>query len=426
MNELENMEEITVRKSDGRFAKGVLTGCLFCALLGLLVVCLMSGRLGDGISELTRGENGAEDTVVMSDVEKKLESLQEIVDMYYYYEDKAELANIEDAIYKAYISGLDDKYTTYYTEEELDSMMENLNGEYCGIGSVVSQNEQGEVVIVLPYEGAPAAEAGLQPGDVLLSIDKESLSGMDLEAAVSLVKGEEGSKAVFEVRREEEIFEVEITRRKVDIPTVDSEMREGNIGYIIITSFDLTTTKQYKQAIDELLEQGAKGIVFDLRDNGGGSLDVVVDMLDYLLPKELLLYIEDKDGNRENYYAKDGCVDESIPMAVIINGNSASASEVFTGALQDYNRAKVFGTKSYGKGVVQNLIPLSDGSGIKLTIGSYFTPTGRNFNDNGIDPDVVVELPTEEEAYTQAGYLKEGYDTQLEAAVSYIKEQIAE
>lgn len=426
MNELENMEEITVRKGDGRFAKGVLTGCLFCALLGLLVVCLMSGRLGDGLAGLTGGENGAEDTVVMSDVEKKLESLQEIVDMYYYYEDKAELANIEDAIYKAYISGLDDKYTTYYTEEELDSMMENLNGEYCGIGSVVSQNEQGEVVIVLPYEGAPAAEAGLQPGDVLLSIDQELLSGMDLEAAVSLVKGEEGSKAVFEVRREEEVFEVEITRRRVDIPTVDSEMREGNIGYIIITSFDLTTTKQYKQAIDKLLEQGAKGIVFDLRDNGGGSLDVVVDMLDYLLPKELLLYIEDKDGNRENYYAKDGCVDESIPMAVIINGNSASASEVFTGALQDYNRAKVFGTKSYGKGVVQNLIPLSDGSGIKLTIGSYFTPTGRNFNDNGIDPDVVVELPTEEEAYTQAGYLKEGYDTQLEAAVSYIKEQIAE
>ena len=168
--------------------------------------------------------------------------------------------------------------------------------------------------------------------------------------------------------------------------------------------------------------------VFDLRNNGGGALDAVIDMLDYILPEELLMYVEDKFENRKNYYSEAECIDETLPMAVIINGNSASASEVFTGALQDYGRAKIFGTKSYGKGVVQNLIPLNDGSGVKLTIAEYFTPLGRNFNNNGIDPDETVELPDESqtEAYDEKGYLKEGYDTQLNAAVSYIQSQIAE
>jgi carboxyl-terminal processing protease len=420
-----NEEEI---KSNGGFLKGVLTGVLFCALAALIILFAAKGSGSDSGSKtsIQSTSENEESTATLSSIADKLEMLQTVVDQYYYYEDDIDMDSIADNIYKAYIDGLEDKYSVYYTEDELNKMMENLNGSYCGIGAVVSQYDNGEVVIVMPYEGTPAEEAGLQPGDVILSIDGTELTGMQLDEAVSIVKGEEGSEATFVIRRDDEEFETTIERRQIDIPTVAGEIVQDDVAYISISSFDNTTTEQFESEIDELLAQGAKGIVFDLRDNGGGTLDSVVDMLDYLLPEELVLYMEDKYDNRESYYSEEGCIDETIPMAVIINGNTASASEVFTGALQDYERAKVFGTKSYGKGVVQNLIPLTDGSGIKLTIASYFTPLGRNFNHNGIDPDEVVELPEDDEAYDERGYLKDEYDTQKNAAVEYVKSMITE
>lgn len=412
------------KNKDGSFVKGLLTGVLICSLIALAVLFLVLGA-GDKKNGQSGKEASSTDAQAsLDDIENKLDSLEEIVNQYYYYSDDIDMNAIADEIYSAYIKGLEDKYSVYYTEEEMNAKMESVNGSYCGIGAVVSQYDTGEIVVLVPYEGAPAAEAGLQPGDIILSIDGTMLTGMDLESAVAIVKGEEGTSAVFKIRRDEEEFEVSITRRQVDVPTVSSEMKEGNVGYIYISGFEMTTVKQFKNAVEDLLSQGAEGIVFDLRDNGGGALDAVIDMLDYILPEGLLMYVEDKYDNRQNYYSDESCIDENIPMAVIINGNSASASEVFTGALQDYQRAEIFGTKSYGKGVVQNLIPLSDGSGIKLTIAEYFTPLGRNFNNNGIDPDVVTELPEDEEAYDDNGYLKEEYDTQLHAALEYIQGEI--
>lgn len=428
-----------IRKSNDGFLKGLMVGILLCALVALVIMCCVEDRNKkengqEAVVENEKNDNNlvssigtsdsAEKDTSLSDVEDKLLELQKYVDTYYYYEDDIDMSSVAEGIYGAYIDGLEDPYSTYYTAEELSDMMETLTGTYCGIGAVVSQNVNEEVVILLPYEGAPAAEAGLKPGDVVLAIDDTELTGMDLDMAVTLVKGEEGKSATFTIRRGEEIFEVDIVRRKIDIPTVSYEMKEGNIGYVSITSFDTITVEQFTTAVDDLLAQGAEGLVFDLRDNGGGSLDSVVEMLDYLLPECMLLYMEDKYENRQNYYSEEGCIDENIPMAVLINGNSASASEVFAGALQDYDRAEIIGTKSYGKGVVQNLMPLGDGSGIKLTIALYFTPLGRNFNNNGIDPDVTVELEVDESSYDENGFLKDECDTQLQSALEYMKEQV--
>lgn len=412
-------------KKDGSFLKGLLTGILLCSLVALIFLFVTKGSTAGDQGQKKNEATSTDGQISMEDVGNKLESLEKFVNQYYYYDDEIDMNAAAEKIYAAYIAGLNDKYSAYYTAEELQQKMEDINGAYCGIGAVVSQYENGEIVVLLPYEGTPAEEAGLQPGDIILSIDGTNITGMDLDEAVSMVKGEEGTEALFKIRRGEEEFEVNITRRQVDVPTVSHELLDGDVGYVYVSAFELTTPAQFTEAIEELLNQGARGIVFDLRDNGGGALDAVIKMLDYILPEELLMYEEDKYGNRQNYYSEAGCMDENIPMAVIINEKSASASEVFTGALQDYKRAKVFGTKSYGKGVVQNLLPLSDGSGIKLTIAEYFTPLGRNFNNNGIDPDETVELPKEEEAYHENGYLKDEYDTQMNAAVEYVRGEIA-
>ncbi len=420
----QDVEKTGKEKGNSSFLGGILTGVLFCSLIMLVALFLLKGKFTDGRDREGTELTSTDGEVSMEQIQDKMEVLEQYVNQYYYFDDTVDMNAIAEDVYEAYIAGLDDPYSVYYTPEEMNSMLESISGSYCGIGAVVSQYQNGEVVVVLPYEGTPAAEAGLQSGDIILSIDGTEITGMGLEAAVALVKGEEGTSAVFKIRRDEEEFEVTITRRKIDVPSVSHEMKDGNVGYVYISSFEDNTSEQFQAAIEDLLSQGAEGIVFDLRDNGGGTLDAVTSMLDYILPEELLLYMEDKYDNRQNYYSEASCMDENIPMAVIINGNTASASEVFTGALQDYKRAKVFGTKSFGKGVVQNLIPLSDGSGLKLTIAEYFTPLGRNFNHNGIDPDEVVELPTEEEAYDEQGYLKEEYDTQLNAAVAYVKEQL--
>lgn len=428
MNEKEVNEKEVNEKEISRpaFWKGVMAGMLICSVLALVVLFSVSIAVKKRAGQPYKIIDTSGSQATIDDIESKLTSLEELVNQYYYYTDKVDMNMIADQIYSAYMSGLKDKYAAYYTKDEMTQRMESVNGSYCGIGAVVSQYDSGEVVVLQPYENSPAEEAGLKQGDIILSIDGTNLTGMTLDAAVALVKGEEGSSAVFKVKRQEEEFEVDIVRRKVDVPTVSSEMKEGNVGYVYISSFELTTVDQFTQAVDKLIEEGAKGIVFDLRNNGGGALDAVIDMLDYLLPEGLLMYVEDKYDNRQNYTSDKECVDGDIPMAVLINGNSASASEVFTGALQDYERAKIFGTKSYGKGVVQNLIPLSDGSGIKMTIAEYFTPKGRNFDGDGIDPDEVVELPKEEEAYDENGTLKEEYDAQLNKAVEYIKGEIGE
>ncbi len=412
------------KSANGGFAKGIAVGVVFSVFAFFCIILLgYFMKNGDGDSENSIFENSIfEDSTVLSDdVMEKMEFIQAYIDKYSYYEQDKEA--LVDNIYAALLGSIEDKYSAYYNEESFTAQMESTSGTYYGIGCVVTQNiENGQVEVVQPYKNAPAYEAGIAIGDIILKADDVELTGMDLSEAVSYIKGEEGSKVKITYLHDGEEKTVDVERRSIEIPTVEYEMLEDNVGYIQITSFDEVTSSQFNNAVESLINDGAKGLVFDVRSNPGGMYDVVVDMLDKLLPEGTIVYTEDKYGNRETETSDANFID--LPMAVLINGNSASASEIFAGALKDYDKAEVIGTKSYGKGIVQSVVPLGDNTAIKFTIASYFTPKGVCIHGVGIEPDQVIELPKDKEAYDENGYLKDEYDTQLDGAVDYIKSQI--
>jgi|GEM_PF-939128 len=317
-----------------------------------------------------------------------------------------------DALYgSAAATGLGEDYTTYYTAEEFASVMESSSGKYSGIGAYVSQNmSTGIITIVKPFDDAPAAEAGILKDDILYAVEGEEVTGEDLNMVVAKLKGEEGTTVNVTIYRaaEDRYIDVAVKRAVVNVPTVTYKMLEDQIGYIQISEFEEVTAEQFAAAVDDLESQGMKSLIFDLRDNGGGLLDSVCDILDRVLPKELLVYTEDKNGNREEEWAKDDDRIE-VPMVVLVNGNTASASEIFTGALKDYDEAEIIGTTTFGKGIVQSIVPLFDGSAVKLTSAKYYTPSGVCIHGTGIEPDQVVEYDKELEE-----------DNQLQAAINYL------
>lgn len=311
-----------------------------------------------------------------------------------YFMNEVEDQDIEDGIYKGMLEGLGDPYSCYYTKEEYDALMEDSSGVYCGIGATVMQNsETGAIYIINAFDGGAAKEAGLSTGDMIYKVEGEEVAGEDLSEVVAKMKGEEGTKVNIEVYLYEknEYKEYTLERRQIEVPTVSYEMKEENIGYIAVNAFDEPTDEQFVDAMEQLKKQGMKGVIVDLRNNGGGMLESVVNMLDYLLPKgKVIVSTKDKDGKGETYTAKSNTECE-IPMVILINGNTASASEVFSGALQDYDKATLVGTTSFGKGIVQSVMALGDGSAIKITTSKYFTPKGRNIHGTGIEPDIMVE-----------------------------------
>jgi len=344
-------------------------------------------------------------------IEEKIDKMDKLISSYYLNPEDIDLDKLEQGIYAGYVAGLEEDYTTYYTPEEFASVMESTSGKYSGIGAYVSQNmSTGLITIVKPFEGGPAAEAGIQKDDILYAVEGEEVSGEDLNMVVAKLKGEEGTAVQVTIYRalEDRYIDVEVTRAVVNVPTVTYRMLEDGIGYIQISEFGEVTAEQFAAAAEDLEAQGAQSLIFDLRDNGGGLLDSVCDILDRVLPKELLVYTEDKDGNREEEWALD---DDRIdmPMAVLVNGNTASASEIFTGALKDYDEAEIIGTTTFGKGIVQSIIPMADDSAVKLTSAKYYTPSGVCIHGTGIEPDQVVEYDREAEE-----------DNQLQAAVDYL------
>lgn len=344
-------------------------------------------------------------------IEEKLDKIDKIIDYNYLNQEDIDLDKLEQGIYAGYVAGLEEDYTTYYTPEEFASVMESSSGKYSGIGAYVSQNTStGIITIVKPFEGSPAAEAGILKDDILYAVEGEEVTGEDLNMVVARLKGEEGTAVNVTIYRasEDRYIDFEVARAVVNVPTVSYKMLDDQIGYIQISEFEQVTAEQFAAAVDDLETQGMKSLIFDLRDNGGGLLDSVCDILDTVLPKELLVYTEDKDGNREEEWAMD---DEriNVPMAVLVNGNTASASEIFTGALKDYDEAEIIGTTTFGKGIVQSIIPMSDGSAIKLTSAKYYTPSGVCIHGTGIEPDQVVEYNREAEE-----------DNQLQAAIDYL------
>ncbi|MFQ9933853.1 MAG: S41 family peptidase [Lachnospiraceae bacterium] len=419
------------KQGKGGFARGIAVGVVFSMFAFFCVILLGyfmndrtedSGTLGNGNSQNSIASLFGDDSDLLTDEEiDKLQQIQAYIDNYSYYEQ--DRGKFIDGMYSSLLQSIDDDYAVYYNEESYSSLMETSSGTYSGIGCVVTQNmDNGQVIVVQPYKGSPAYEAGIAIGDIILKIDDIEITGMDLNEAVSYIKGEEGTTVNITYVHDGEEKTVEVERRTVEIPTVEYEMLENSIGYIKISDFDEITIEQFGNAIEELKEQGAKGFVFDVRSNPGGLYNAVVDMLDMLLPEGTLVYTEDKYGNRQTETSDEQCLD--MPMAVLINGDSASASEIFAGALKDYDAAEIIGTKSFGKGIVQTVLPLGDGTGIKFTVASYFTPSGVCIHGIGIEPDQIVELPDDENAYDDNGYLKEEYDTQLKAAVEYLKGEI--
>lgn len=391
-----------------KFWKGVLVGALVTAFAGLIVVGMSAGIFLIGRSvmsrqpqrQTSRGESGAQ--LDWGKVSSKAQLIQAYIEKYFLFDE--EEGNVEEYIYKGLMAGLDDAYSTYYTAEEFEDLMEETSGEYCGIGALVSKNmTTGLVSIVKVFRNTPAQEAGLQTGDVFYQIDDLEVTGdIDLDILVSqYVKGEEGTTVHLKMYRPsiEDYVEMDVERRQVEVQTVEYEMKADNLGYVSVSQFEDTTTAQFIEAIEDLESQGMEGLIIDLRGNPGGVLDTAVDMLDYMLPDDLTQYSDngktllvstaDKNGEGDSYYCEDGhSVD--VPVTILVDGNSASASEVFSGAMKDYGRAALVGTTTFGKGIVQTVFSLNDGSAIKLTTAHYYSPSGFDLHGIGIEPDVEI------------------------------------
>ena len=319
------------------------------------------------------------------------------------------------------MASLGDPYSAYYTSEEYEELNAETTGSYQGIGVVMQQDaDTGEVKVLRCYEGGPGAEAGLLPEDVLIQVNGENVAGMELSEVVDLVKSSEGGTASLIISREGEsdYLEINVPLEEVNIPVVEYEMLEDNIGYISIYEFTGQAVSQYEEAFEELQSQGMKRMIIDVRNNPGGLLTSVCDLLEDMLPEGLMVYTEDKDGKRQEYTC-DGENELEMPLVVLVNGNSASASEIFAGAIQDYGTGTIVGTTTFGKGVVQSLIPFTDGSAIKTTTAKYYTPSGRCIHGTGIEPDVEVELT---EGLEQKSELTYEEDNQLQTAVETVKE----
>ena len=399
--------------------KGFLKG----ALTGALAMLVITAAIGAGVIVINHIDLGSmkksdSDQVVGQYTENKLEELKGLIDEVYLHEEEVDEEALTEGIYQGYIAALNDPYSAYYTAEETKEMMESTSGEYSGIGALMSQNrETGVITIANVYENSPAAEAGMKNEDILYKVEGEEVTGVDLSEVVTQVKGKEGTEVKMTLLRGADRQEIEVTavRRKLQTQTVSYEMKEGQIGYIRVSEFDEVTLEQFREAKAALESQGMASMLIDLRGNPGGNLSTVCDMLREILPEGLIVYTEERDGERTDYKC-DGKTPWEKPLAVLINGASASASEIFAGAVQDYGIGQLVGTTTYGKGVVQQLFPMTDGTMVKLTIAEYFTPKGRNIDGTGIVPDVEVEY-VYDETNPEA-------DNQMEKAMELLRSQV--
>lgn len=398
------MENERNNKSWGSFVLGMV--------VGLLVALIITSMIFKGGGALV------EDSFVDSEVLKKVAGIEDVLRERFYLSEVTD-EQLEEGLYRGMIASLDDPYSEYYTPEELEALMQQSEGIYYGIGAYVSLDTNTQLPkISSVIEGTPAEEAKLRAEDLIYKVNGEETYGLTLTEAVALIKGPEGTTVTLTIIRdgEDDYLDIEVARRKVESPTVEYEMFEDNKAYIQITEFDDITVTQFADAMQQARDDGMEGLIIDLRGNPGGNLSAVVDISRMLLPEGLIVYTEDKSGERAEYSC-EGNHEIDVPLVVLIDGNSASASEILAGAVQDYGVGTLVGTTTYGKGIVQQIISLQDGSALKTTISAYFTPKGRYIHGTGIEPD--VECKFDAEAY----YADEEnpYDNQLEKAKELLK-----
>ncbi|MBQ3163921.1 MAG: S41 family peptidase [Lachnospiraceae bacterium] len=401
-------------ESSKSFWKGLVTG---------LGVALMIVALGVMASKVIRTfqmvgiiPSGAKESVANSQTVEKLSILEDTIQKYFWKAVSEE--ELEEGVYKGILESLEDPYSVYYTPEELLELQQQTEGIYYGIGAYISQNtDKGYVQISKVMKNTPAEESGLLQGDYIYKVNGEDMLDKDSSYVVSKIKGEEGTKVMMTVLRETESepLEIEVERRKIESPTVEYKMFDNGMAYIQIVEFDLVTTAQFEEAYKQACLDGMKGLIIDLRSNPGGNLSTVCDIARMLLPKGLIVYTEDKYGERVEYSC-DGSQQIEVPLVVLTDGYSASASEILAGAIKDYKIGTLVGTTTYGKGIVQKVISLTDGSAVKLTVSTYYTPNGNNIHEKGVTPD--VEVPFDAEQYVA------GVDNQLERAKEILAEKM--
>ena len=347
---------------------------------------------------------------------KAIDNIQKILEQHYLNDIDEEKA-IENAI-KGYVAGVGDPYTAYITKEEMEEYTVSLMGNYVGIGIYMAANtEKNTVEVIMPIEGGPAEAAGILPGDTITSVNGVKYSGEQIEQAADAIKGKEGTVVKLEILRAQEIKTFEITRRKVITNPVSSKLLDNNIGYIQITSFDEETANGFKTKFVELKKQGITSLIIDLRNNGGGLVDATLQIADYIVPKgkDLLITVNKEKQEKIEKAKQDVLVD--MKVVILVNGNTASSSEILAGALKDLDEATIVGTTTYGKGVIQELLSFKDGSGLKVTVQEYYTPNRNKINGVGIEPDEAVELPKG----VNPLYVTKENDTQLQKAIEILK-----
>lgn len=350
----------------------------------------------------------------------KIKAIEQVIDTHFYdYKDvNLTVDDMRDGLFDGLVGSLDDRYAQYFSREELEAEIADNQGVYYGIGAYVSLAENGYPMLSGIMDDTPAQRAGLHAGDIVVAVDDISTYDMSLDEVVGYIKGEEGSIVTLKIFREgeDDYLDIDVTRGAIESKTVEHEMMDDGVGYIRIVRFDYVTIEQFDEAYSDLQAQGARGLILDLRDNPGGLVTAVMGVADRFLPEGILFSEETSDGKRTNYMC-EGHDPISIPMVVLVNGYSASAAEILSGAIKDYGVGILVGTTTYGKGIVQDTYQLSDGSAVELTVGAYYLPGGNNIQGTGIEPDVEIEFDAEK-------YYDKGIDDQLNKGIAIVKDKM--
>ena len=381
--------------------------------LGLCLLVYLSFSVGNATGKRTviANENG----IPLA----KINKIENLIDQYYLFDiDKNKQ---QEGAVEGYVKALGDPYSEFLTKEEMDSLNQQTEGEYAGVGIVVTPSETGAITVVSAIKGSPAFEKGIKKDDIILKINGKDYNASQMNDAVKVMKGKPNTDVKLTIARMEnktsKIFDVNITRRMISLTTVNSQ-KIGDVGYINITQFDRKTDKEFIEQYENLKKQNVKSIVLDLRNNPGGLLDSTVKIADFLLPKGVIVKTVDK--NKKEDIQKSDASEQNLPMVVLVNGSSASASEILTGALKDYKKATIVGEKTFGKGIVQTIIPMEKGEGLKLTISEYFSPNGNKIHKQGVKPDVEIKLD-EKAKGIGVEFMKE--DNQLQKALEILNKK---
>lgn len=391
-----------MKEDDKSFIKGLITGAVTAIIAAVVtVICIFI--------------KGKEQTIkVNKETAMKYNTVKKLIEEKFFY-DSSEI-NFEDGLIRGYVESLGDPYSTYYTAEEYQSILESSKGVFVGMGVYISKNEEDNTVkIDSVIDGSSANEEGVKAGDIIYSVDGVKVTADNESETIKSLSGEPGSVVKLTVLRNNELIDFEITLKEIENKYVGYKMQEDNIAYIAIRHFTNATVNQFKEAVDSMKKDGARAVIFDVRDNTGGTMSSLIEMVDYILPEGMILYTMNSKGERKDYKSTNETAMLDIPCVVLTNENTASAAEVFSAAIKDRGFGVTIGTNTFGKGIVQSIFPLKDGSALKLTIEKYYTPGDVCIHGIGIAPDVEVEIKQED--------INNRIDTQFEAAMEYLKKK---